>query len=364
MELALSVKNQSIESSGITNDYREAICEYIWNGLEAHATEINVDYTLNVASGLETLSITDNGDGIVYENITDTFCTFLSSSKNLLSLNIKSKANKGKGRFSFSAFASSAKWITVYESENVFKTYDIILENSKKEIVNCTEPKISRVEKSGTKVEFENIFTLTSENMAFEVLESALLKEFAWFLYLYKGRNIKINVNGTSIDYNKFINTDFSEKILKTIDGTKFEVTLVVWKEAIREKFCCYFFNSKGVLKDRETTLFNRNTIDFNHSVFVKSDFFDIYDNIGAQLEGEQISLFVSEKDKGTYKKLRKFITEFIERKMRNYMSQKADDEIRKMMKERKTFPEFSNDVYGKMRQQDFIKVTKEIYKI
>ena len=45
-------------------------------------------------------------------------------------------------------------------------------------------------------------------------------------------------------------------------------------------------------------------------------------------------------------------------------MSQKADDEIRKMMKERKTFPEFSNDVYGKMRQQDFIKVTKEIYKI
>ena len=36
MILPLSVKNQSIESSGITNDYKEAICEYIWNGLEAH----------------------------------------------------------------------------------------------------------------------------------------------------------------------------------------------------------------------------------------------------------------------------------------------------------------------------------------
>lgn len=54
MILPLSVKNQSIELSGITNDYREAISEYIWNGLEAHATEINVDYTLNVASGLST----------------------------------------------------------------------------------------------------------------------------------------------------------------------------------------------------------------------------------------------------------------------------------------------------------------------
>ena len=69
MILQLSVKNQSIESSGITNDYREAISEYIWNGFEAHATEINIDYTLNVASGISTLAITDNGDGIVYEEI-------------------------------------------------------------------------------------------------------------------------------------------------------------------------------------------------------------------------------------------------------------------------------------------------------
>ena len=82
MILPLSVKNQSIESSGITSDYREAICEYIWNGLEAHATEINIDYTLNVASGIEALAITDNGDGIVYEEITDTFGAFLTSQKN------------------------------------------------------------------------------------------------------------------------------------------------------------------------------------------------------------------------------------------------------------------------------------------
>ena len=45
MILPLSVKNQSIESSGITNDYKEAICEYIWNGLEAHATEININFS-------------------------------------------------------------------------------------------------------------------------------------------------------------------------------------------------------------------------------------------------------------------------------------------------------------------------------
>lgn len=364
MILQLSVKNQSIESSGITNDYKEAICEYIWNGFEAHATEVNVDYTLNVASGLGTLSISDNGDGIVYDDISDTFGAFLTSRKNLLSLKMKSKANKGKGRFSFSAFASSAKWTTIYKSNDVFKTYEIVLENDKKEVVNCTEPQVSETKQTGTKVEFENIFSLTSENMAFDVLEQALLKEFAWFLYLCKSRKLKINVNGVSIDYEKYINTEFSEKIVKTIAGNRFEITLIVWEESIKEKFCCYFFNSKDEVKSIETTSFNRNTIEFNHSVFVKSEFFDNQEIIGTEMESDQLSLFTEEDDKKTYKELKKFISQFIEKKIGKFMSQKADDAVRQMIEEKKTFPEFPNDAYGKMRKQDLEKVTKEIYKI
>ena len=252
MILQLSVKNQSIESSGITNDYKEAICEYVWNGFEAHATEVNIDYSLNIASGVSELSISDNGDGIVYDDLSDTFGAFLTSQKNLLSLKMKSKANKGKGRFSFSAFATGAKWITTYkDSDSIeYKAYEIVLENDKKEVLSYTEPKVSAIRKAGTKVEFDNIFSLTAENMAFEVLEPALLKEFAWFLYLCKGRNLKININGKPIEYEKYINTEFSEKT------------------------------------------------------------------------------------------------------------------VRQMIEERKTFPEFPDDPYGKMQKQDLEKVTKEIYKI
>lgn len=366
MILQLSVKNQSIESSGITNDYKEAICEYVWNGFEAHATEVNIDYTLNIASGVGELSISDNGEGIVYGDLSDTFGAFLTSQKNLLSLKMKSKANKGKGRFSFSAFATGAKWITTYKDSdsNEYKAYEIVLENDKKEVLNYTEPQISAIKKTGTKVKFDNIFSLTAENMAFEVLEPALLKEFAWFLYLCKGRNLKININGKPIEYEKYINTEFSEKTITTIAGSRFEVTLIVWAEAIREKFCCYFFDSKDEVKNIETTSFNRNTVEFNHSVFVKSDFFDGQENIDTEMESDQISLFTDEDDKKVYKDLKKFIAEFIEKKIGNYMSQKADDAVRQMIEERKTFPEFSDDPYGKMQKQDLEKVTKEIYKI
>ena len=366
MILQLSVKNQSIESSGITNDYKEAICEYIWNGFEAHATEVNIDYSLNIASGVSELSISDNGDGIVYDDLSDTFGAFLTSQKNLLSLKMKSKANKGKGRFSFSAFATGAKWITTYkDSDSIeYKAYEIILENDKKEVLSYTEPKVSAIRKAGTKVEFDNIFSLTAENMAFEVLEPALLKEFAWFLYLCKGRNLKININGKPIEYEKYINTEFSEKTITTIAGSRFEVTLIVWTEAIKEKFCCYFFDSKDEVKSIETTSFNRNTVEFNHSVFVKSDFFDGQENDCMEMESDQISLFTDEDDKKVYKELKKFIAKFIEKKIGNYMSQKADDAVRQMIEERKTFPEFPDDPYGKMQKQDLEKVTKEIYKI
>lgn len=366
MILQLSVKNQSIESSGITNDYKEAICEYIWNGFEAHATEVSIDYSLNIASGVSELSISDNGDGIVYDDLSDTFGAFLTSQKNLLSLKMKSRANKGKGRFSFSAFATGAKWITTYkDSDSVeYKAYEIILENDKKEVLSYTEPKVSAIRKTGTKVEFDNIFSLTAENMAFEVLEPALLKEFAWFLYLCKGRNLKININGKPIEYEKYINTEFSEKTITTIAGSRFEVTLIVWAEAIKEKFCCYFFDSKDEVKSIETTSFNRNTVEFNHSVFVKSDFFDGQENDCMEMESDQISLFADEDDKKVYKELKKFIAKFIEKKIGNYMSQKADDAVRQMIEERKTFPKFPDDPYGKMQKQDLEKVTKEIYKI
>ena len=168
MILPLSVKNQSIESSGITNDYKEAICEYIWNGLEAHATEININFSHNIAYGIDNLSIKDNGDGINYEELEDTFGAFLASKKNLMSLKMKSKANKGKGRFSFMAFACSAKWTTVYNNGKELKTYDIILENDKKEIINCTEPTTSLEKSTGTEVSFNNIYSLTTENLDFD----------------------------------------------------------------------------------------------------------------------------------------------------------------------------------------------------
>ena len=81
MKRELSVKSQSIETSGITKDYKEAICEYIWNGFEANATEVFLSYTPNSTEGVDSVIIQDNGDGICYETVDDTFGAFLASTR-------------------------------------------------------------------------------------------------------------------------------------------------------------------------------------------------------------------------------------------------------------------------------------------
>ena len=364
MIIPVSVKNQSIDSSGITSDYKAAISEYIWNSFEANATKVSIEYTLNEAFGVKELIIKDNGDGINYNELGETFGAFLASKKNLLSLQMKSKANKGKGRFSFIAFSNNAEWHTVYKDKNVYKEYNITMSSDKKEVINCSEPQLSEQDATGTEVKFSNINTLTAENMSFEAIEPTLLKDFAWFLYLYKNKKVEIIVNGKNIDYEKYINTELSEKATVTIDGYRFEINLVVWQKSISEKFCCYYFDEKDVLKGNRTTTFNRNTINFNHSVFVKSAFFDDKENVIDDHEDAQINLFEPEDEKKILKKLHKEIQKLIEEKMGIYLSNKAEQAVEAMITERKTFPEFSDDVYGRMRKNDLKRVTKEIYKL
>lgn len=90
MKMTLSVKNQSVETSGLPKDYREALCEYIWNGYEANATEVSLSFNLNATGeGIDSISITDNGEGIKYTSLSETFGSFLVSQKNTLSLKSK-----------------------------------------------------------------------------------------------------------------------------------------------------------------------------------------------------------------------------------------------------------------------------------
>lgn len=362
MRLSLSVNNQSVDSSGITNDYKTAINEFIWNGFEANAHRVSVEFSENGLSGIKELIIRDDGDGINYDELNETFVAFLASKKRYKFLSAKSKANKGKGRFSFTAFAGNAIWNTVYKDGDEFKRYTISISAGSKDVIDCSEPEIVKVASTGTEVIFRDITSLTVDDLSFTTMEFGLLKEFAWFLYLYKGMGLELIFNGELLNYSKYVNTEMSNTISVPIEGLDFEISLIVWQQAITEKFCCYYFDENNDLKWKETTSHNRNTINFNHSVYIKSVFFNNKDFFNGDPEELQLSFFLDEEDRMILRKLHKEIQNLIDKQMGMYLSDQADKIVEEM--ENNSFPKFSNDIYGQMRKKELKRVTKELLKI
>ena len=360
MNIQLSVNNQSVETSGLPKDYREAICEYIWNGFEANAKNVKISFEENELTGVESISIEDDGDGIAFDDLSETFGAFLVSKKNSLSLKAKTKANKGKGRFSFGIFSTSAKWKTKYKDGEVVRSFSIMLDSANKQnVVFDDEPLIIDSTTTGTIVTFYNIHDVTTADISYDNFEDYLLSEFAWFLYLFQDRHLFIN--GVCLDFNKHINSEFSDSININVSKYQFKIDLIVWKEKIKEKFCCYFMSSTDELKGTDTTTFNRNTVDFNHSVFIKSPLFDTMELVCFD-SSEQLTLLKDDEQRVIFRELKQRVQDLIENKLSIYMSTKADDEINKMIKERNTFPVFSNDSYGEIKKKDLIRVTKGLY--
>ena len=365
MRYPLSVKSKSVETSGIPRDYKEALCEYVWNGFEANATTISITHTINVLGGIEEICISDNGSGICFETIQDTFGAFLASQKNALSLKIKSKVNQGKGRFAGFSFANRIKWDTVCAENGKNVQYSISVYSENKNEYEVTEKALTE-RSTGTTVIIGNVDQILPEQVTILALEDTLLKEFAWYLYLNKERNVEILVNGERVDYTKYIDTRFSAKKDLLIDGIGLKIDVVVWKEKIREKFCIYFMNLEGVLKGRDTTSFNRNTVNFNHSVFVRSLCFDRDSDTSLTTDdsgNEQIAFDDQPSNRTFLRKVKKEIQEAIDDALTAFLSAQATKAVQDMM-DRESFPTFSDDIPGQLQKKDLMTVTQELYKL
>lgn len=366
MKCLLNVKSQSVETSGIPKDYRDAICEYVWNGLEANATTITITHRDNELQGVAEVIIVDNGSGICYDTLPDTFGAFLASPKNALSLQIKSKANQGKGRFAGFSFAGSVKWDTVCENNGNKLRYSISVYSVNKNEYEISEA-IPTDAATGTVVTIGDIDHLRAEQLSLEELENILLKEFSWYLYLNKDRNIKIVVGDKSLDYTKYVDTKFSVEKQLVLDGVGVIINVVVWKEKIGEKFCTYFMNMNGVLKGTDTTTFNRNTVDFYHSVFVRSLYFDGKGGISLSSiqdsEDSQISMEAIAQDRSFLRKLKSEIQGVINDVLKSFLTSQAGKAVQGMI-DRKSFPIFSDDIQGHFQKKELITVTQELYKL
>ena len=246
MKYKISAKNDSVVNAGITTDYRQAIVEYIWNGFDANAQTVRIDYQANEVGCLTDLTITDDGFGINRKNLEQTFGAFLSSQKKRTFQRTSDvNGKKGKGRFSFHDFATSVVWTTRYVDENqVLKQYQITIyvedltNYDVSEEIIVDDPTL----RTGTEVRFINIVNLYQSYLTSASFTDYIAQKFAWFLCLNKSRHYAIFLNGVEFDYEYLFGN--RDEFQLNINESIFDVTYIRWNRKIGDKF--YFYMLKG----------------------------------------------------------------------------------------------------------------------
>ncbi|QNL51100.1 ATP-binding protein [Olivibacter sp. SDN3] len=360
-----NVTNASIESAGLPKDYKHALAEYIWNGFDAKASHVNVVFVANELGYLERISIEDNGEGIPYETLDESFGNFLDSlKKKNIQRSSYTKGKKGKGRFSFSLFATKANWITIYEHGDSFLEYEISIEGNKKEEYEDADKGVSTRKNTGTTVTLEGIFGITADALTHQEFLNYLASEFGWFLFLNKDAGYVLSVQNKPISYDHLIleNDTVVWQIADATEHTQsFKVNYLRWGENIGDKYYYYYLNDANVEVAKELTSYNNNAIDFHHSVYVQSHFFNAFEKSILD-KGSEEHLFTSLSHNVIYKKLHTELKDLLHRKQKKFIRERAAAEHLLEIEKVGLLPAFSNQPHDQERKKDLLTVIKELY--
>lgn len=354
------ITSKSIEQSGLPVDFKKAITEYIWNGFDAKASLIELDFEANEVGYINSFTIKDNGSGIDLRSISETFGHFLDSQKSLtFDQNSFIKGKKGKGRFSFGIFCNEATWETVFLTEkSEFLKYDISIQKKNLQDFQTSNQIVSTTKKTGTTVHFKSFHSLTSDLLNSEEFIDYITLEFGWFLFLNKESDFNIKINNIKIDYWKIIG-EFKEYEQK-IGDYNFEVIFIRWTKNIGDKYYYYFLNSEQKEIERKHTSFNNKGIDFHHSVYIISDYFNDF----SYTKTDYPTLGINGKNQSDieFKHLLKLLNNIITEEEKLFIRDKKADKLIEDFNLKKIFPLFKNNTYEQIRKKDLENVVKEIY--
>lgn len=342
----VSITNNSIKS-GVTNDAKKAICEFIWNGFDAQAVHVNIEYQATELGSITHLQIKDDGVGINRSQLNETFGKYQDSvKKQSFQWSSQVKGHRGKGRYAFNCFATRADWTSIYsDGEHLLKhTISINADNNNyfndHSDSNCNQ--IVHGENTGTTVSFVNVVLDQSFFESKEFIDY-LKREYAVFLELNKNKGKSISINGKKLDYSTII-ADTDNKIIQIKDETdnknyNFELTFIRWQEKIKENYSYYFLDNAQIEHFEKTTSFNRKDIGFHHSVYIISSYFDEFlptsrkdqnlneKDLQQEIIFDETKSSKSEKDK-VFKKLIKLAGDWLIDKQKIYISEVAGEEL------------------------------------
>lgn len=347
-----------------------AIAEYVWNGFDAKATVVNIDFEIDNAEldTIKNIRITDNGTGICYEELPIKFKKFYESQKRIANENNTefTRGKNGYGRFTFYKFARFANWETRYSKDAQIMSYDIRIDSDTLKDYTTTEPLVSDDTTTGTCVVFNEISSDISSLFITKTLIPYLKAEFAWFLELKS--EYQIYINGQELDYSSIIAEQESISPILSHNqknNINFQCKYIRWNVKMNDEYSrFYFLNNDLELKFTKTTLLNKKGDNFWHSVIVIDDFFNEI-NCDNELDDNAIQpkLFDNSADRKLFKELITQLNEFLKKKRRPFLKEQAEVMVTKYKNE-DVFPKFGTEDWDIVRREGLENFVKELYEV
>ena len=366
MKKNTKITNLSIESAGLPKDPKLAIAEYIWNGFDAKATELDISIDSNELGYINSIGISDNGEGIAFNTLAYSFGNFLDSvKKNSIKRSSYTRGKKGKGRFSFSLFAARAVWNTIVREEEILKAFHIQIDRDSKEQYDVNERISQENKQTGTQVRLEGVFGLNSSYFESNEFMDFMAQEFGWFLYLNRDLGYTIRINGTVLLYEHLIQeTDLLSWTLFSPEGSSsytFHIDYIRWSQQIGDLYYYYLRNSEKREIAKVLSSFNNNAIDFHHSVYVTSDFFDTFEQEDISVSTD-VNLFTGKEKQVVYRNLLAELRDFLDRKQKKYIRENAVAIKLNELEKKGLLPTFGQTDKDKRRKDTLLALIQEIY--
>lgn len=365
------IEQAAVTSKGIKEllksyGWEEAFCEYIWNGFDAGASKIQIDFGYNseLLDAIDSLSITDNGTGFSKTDLPRKFKPIYESEKARSNGQPKNHSlphgRNGKGRLTFFTFAKCAEWEIHYSENAKVSAHGVKIEADALDAYLPYELPVKQAQ-TGTRVTFKGVFDIT-KNKVETLLLPFLRKEFAWFLELNRAANFSILINEIPLDYEQTI-TERDEFTLDEHSTDRFDIRFILWSEKKNEEYSKYYFlNSDGMEVCKFNTTLNNKGDNFYHSVYIKSGFFNTFQWSGDSEVSNQDDLFVTQKSE-KFKDLVSKLNDYLYRKRNPFISVFTERLVSDYEKEG-VFPAHGNSPVDQYQKEALKETVKELYKV
>lgn len=252
----------------------QAVAEFIWNGLDADATSVDVRIEYSDLDVMSTIAITDNGLGMAFSEAPELFKKLGGSWKRPGAVTKNDgrflHGQDGRGRFKAFALGRFAEWDVTYAKGDELSTFKIIMNASKiQEVRISDEAKSPEGKKRGVTLTISELHKdyhfVTSEAGIQELTEI-----FALYLADYQG--ISITVDSTRIDPDKAIASRHAVNLSDIIEeGKSYQTRLEIIEWRAVTNRALYLCNEKGFPLTQVERRFH--TGNYQFSAYLKSSY-------------------------------------------------------------------------------------------